>query len=54
MNLHRQCIAVRAGNFAGQDQSAAHQLVATLADVSAELIEQVAAAAAAGYGARSR
>ncbi len=46
-------IGVAAGNFAGQDQSAADRVVATLDEVTAELIEQVAAAAPAGYGGRS-
>jgi len=36
-------IAVRAGNFAGHDQSPAHAIVDTLDDVTPELLEEVAA-----------
>jgi HAD superfamily hydrolase (TIGR01509 family) len=36
-------IAVRAGNFAGLDQSQAHLIVATLDDVTVELVERLAA-----------
>lgn len=47
-------IAVRAGNFSRQDQSAAHRVVDTLDDVTvelaAEVVGAVARAAAAGYG----
>ncbi|HVK78109.1 MAG TPA: HAD family phosphatase [Kofleriaceae bacterium] len=43
-------IAVAAGNFAGQDQSAAHHRAATLDEVTHDLIERVAAALAGGYG----
>jgi len=39
-------IAIRAGNFAGQDQSAAHVIVNTLDDVTEALIESVAQRAA--------
>jgi len=39
-------IAIRAGNFAGQDQSAAHVIVNTLDDVTEALIEAVAQRAA--------
>lgn len=47
-------VAVAAGNFAGQDQRAAHRAVATLheltAEVAAEAWRQVAAGAGADYG----
>ena len=43
-------IAVRAGNFAGQDQSCAHRVVDTLDEVTIDLAVAVAAAAARGYG----
>jgi len=43
-------IAVRAGNFDGQDQSAAHRVIDTLDELTPELAAQVAAAAAADYG----
>ncbi len=39
-------IAIRAGNFAGQDQSAAQVIVNTLDDVTIELVEAVAQRAA--------
>ena len=41
-------IAVRAGNFAGHDQSAAHQVIDTLDELTPELARAVAEAAAAG------
>ena len=41
-------IAVRAGNFAGHDQSAAHQVIETLDELTPELARAVAEAAAAG------
>lgn len=44
-------IAVRAGNFAGHDQSAAHLVLDTLDQLTPELAAEVAAAAAARYGA---
>lgn len=43
-------IAVRAGNFAGQDQSRAHRVVDTLDEITIDLAVAVAEAAAAGYG----
>ncbi len=43
-------IAVRAGNFSGQDQSAAHLIVDTLDQITVEVAAQVARAAAGGYG----
>jgi HAD superfamily hydrolase (TIGR01509 family) len=43
-------IAVRAGNFAGQDQSCAHRIVDTLDEITIELADAVAEAAARGYG----
>jgi HAD superfamily hydrolase (TIGR01509 family) len=47
-------IAVAAGNTAGQDQGAAHRIVATLDELThelaIELVAQVARQAAAGYG----
>jgi HAD superfamily hydrolase (TIGR01509 family) len=43
-------IAVRAGNFAGHDQSAAHRVIDSLDELTTELVGEVAALAAAGYG----
>jgi sugar-phosphatase len=43
-------IAVRAGNFSRQDQSAAHLVVDTLDEITAEVAAAVAQAAARGYG----
>ena len=43
-------IAVRAGNFSGQDQSAAHLIVDTLDQITVEVAAAVAQAAARGYG----
>lgn len=43
-------IAVRAGNFSGQDQSAAHLVVDTLDEITAEVAAAVARGAAGGYG----
>ena len=43
-------IAVRAGNFAGQDQSCAHRVVDTLDEVTIDLAVAVAEATARGYG----
>jgi len=45
-------IAVRAGNFAGQDQAAAHVIVETLDEITEELLRRVAAAGAPDYGPR--
>jgi len=45
-------IGVRAGNFHGQDQTAAHHVIDTLEALTASLVDQVAAAARAHYGAR--
>jgi mannitol-1-/sugar-/sorbitol-6-phosphatase len=44
-------IAVRAGNFHGQDQSAAHRVIDTLDELTTDLVGQVAAAASSEYGA---
>jgi HAD superfamily hydrolase (TIGR01509 family) len=44
-------IAVRAGNFHGQDQSGAHRVIETLDELTPSLVEEVAAAARAHYGA---
>ncbi len=41
-------VAVRAGNFAGHDQSAAHRVIDSLDDLTLELAAAVAEAAAAG------
>jgi HAD superfamily hydrolase (TIGR01509 family) len=46
-------IAVRAGNVAGQDQSAAHHAIDTLDELTVELATQVARAAGGGYGGAS-
>lgn len=43
-------VAVRAGNFAGQDQGCAHRIVDTLDEVTIDLAVAVAEAAARGYG----
>ncbi len=43
-------IAVRAGNFANHDQSAAHRVIDTLDELTTELVGEVAALASAGYG----
>jgi HAD superfamily hydrolase (TIGR01509 family) len=43
-------IAVRAGNFARHDQSAAHRVIDTLDELTTELVGEVAALASAGYG----
>lgn len=43
-------IAVRAGNFSGQDQSCAHRVVDTLDEITIELADAVAATAASTYG----
>ncbi len=43
-------IAVRAGNFSGQDQSAAHLIVDTLDQITVEVAAAVARAAGRGYG----
>ncbi|MCE9576033.1 MAG: HAD family phosphatase [Deltaproteobacteria bacterium] len=44
-------VAVRAGNFHGQDQSQAHRVIDTLDELTAELAAEVAARARADYGA---
>jgi HAD superfamily hydrolase (TIGR01509 family) len=44
-------IAVRAGNFDGQDQSAAHRVIDTLDQLTTDLVGQVADAARSEYGA---
>ncbi|MBZ0237859.1 MAG: HAD hydrolase-like protein, partial [Deltaproteobacteria bacterium] len=41
-------IAVRAGNFAGHDQTAAHRVIDTLDELTPELARAVAKVAAAG------
>ncbi len=41
-------VAVRAGNFAGHDQTAAHRVIDTLDELTPELAQVVAKAAAAG------
>jgi HAD superfamily hydrolase (TIGR01509 family) len=41
-------VAVRAGNFAGHDQSAAHRVIETLDELTPDLARAVAAAAVAG------
>lgn len=41
-------VAVRAGNFAGHDQTAAHRVIETLDELTAELARAVAKAAGAG------
>lgn len=46
-------VAVRAGNFSGQDQAAAHRVVDTLDDVTVQLVEDLAAEVATGYGVRA-
>lgn len=43
-------IAVRAGNFAGHDQSAAHRVIDSLEELTTELVREVAGVASAGYG----
>lgn len=43
-------IAVAAGNSGGQDQSAAHRVIATLDELTIDLAAAVARAAAPGYG----
>ncbi len=43
-------IAVRAGNFSGQDQSGAHLIVDTLDQITVEVAAAVAQATARGYG----
>lgn len=43
-------VAVRAGNFAGQDQTGAHLVIDTLDELTAERAAQVAARARADYG----
>lgn len=43
-------IAVRAGNFANHDQTAAHRVIDTLEELTTELVGEVAALASAGYG----
>ena len=43
-------IGVRAGNFHGQDQSAAHRVIDTLDELTPSLVDEVAAQARAGYG----
>jgi HAD superfamily hydrolase (TIGR01509 family) len=43
-------VGVRAGNFHGQDQSAAHRVIDTLDELTPSLVDQVAAQARAGYG----
>ena len=43
-------IAVRAGNFHGQDQSGAHRVIETLEELTPSLAGEVAAAARAHYG----
>lgn len=45
-------IAVRAGNFDGQDQSAAHRVIDTLDELTTDLVGQVAALASSEYGER--
>jgi HAD superfamily hydrolase (TIGR01509 family) len=45
-------IAVRAGNFANHDQSAAHRVIDTLEQLTTELVGEVAALASSGYGAQ--
>jgi HAD superfamily hydrolase (TIGR01509 family) len=47
-------IAVRAGNFHGQDQSGAHRVIDTLDELTSSLLDQVAAEARAHYGASGR
>jgi sugar-phosphatase len=46
-------IGVRAGNFDGQDQSAAHVVIDTLEALTPELVGQVAARARSSYGGES-
>jgi HAD superfamily hydrolase (TIGR01509 family) len=43
-------IAVRAGNFANHDQSAAHRIIDSLEELTTELVGEVAALASSGYG----
>ena len=43
-------VGVRAGNFHGQDQSAAHRVIETLEELTPSLVDEVAAAARRNYG----